>query len=235
MKFKKFSVLILMLIFAIGVTGCMNNSNKKMEEMKQYAEEKYGKEFTVEYFYAAHDSTYNDVLTLSDGEVLFNVLCTDEDGLIRDDYAEMIIFKKYGEYLVQTNNITDKNIEIYSAILLINRGISNYEYVSNTDVKAIIEDSEVLKSIVVIRVPDFENIDKTSLFDIYKTILADNPKVIDFNVIACDEIHSELEKSLTNMGIHYNNNWKEYSEIKNYIHIKDKDIKSAEFLISEVK
>lgn len=232
MKFKKFSVLILILIFSMEITGCVNNSNKKIEEMKQYAEEKYGKEFTVEDFYAAHDSTYNDVLTLSDGEALFNVVHT-EEGTIRDDYAEIVIYKKYKSHLIEAVNLTDKNMEIYSAIFLINNKKVDYEYTFNTDIKTIINDSDVLKSVVVIRVPDFENIDKDTLFDIYETILIDNPKLIDFNIIACDEIHPELKRSLTNMKRYYDNDWEEYSEIKNYVHTEDKNIESAELLLKQ--
>lgn len=236
MSIRKFGTLLFILTFMFSLIGCTNNESKdidKIPKMEKYAEEKYGIDFSVEYFRPAPGSSYNNVLTLSDGSNLFNVFCAEDTGKMRDDYAEVIIFDKYNDYLIETSNLDASDTDIYSAIILLNDKKSDYEYVINNDIETIMEESDVLKSIVVIKTTNFETLDKGQVFNIYNAILTNNPEIIDFNVISCDELNSKLKDSLTNMNMYYDNSWGEYSEIKEHIHIEDKNIKSPELLLKQ--
>ena len=69
-------------------------------------EERYGEEFNVEYFLAAKDSTYDNILTLSNQDgVVFNAYQCKGYTII-DNYMEALINKKLTDYIISSQNIS---------------------------------------------------------------------------------------------------------------------------------
>lgn len=235
MKHKKLFILTLIAVFAVGMTGCSNNSNKKIEEMKRYAEEKYDKEFTVEYFKGALDATYKNTLTLSDDELIFNVFYREETDVMRDDYITNLIAQKYSDYLSEKCNVTQESVQIHSLIYLGTGKTLDVEYVRNTDIRELKDELGFSAIFLTINTANSIKDIKNELFDLYNTISEDTSGNIELSVVVCDEKSSKLEKSLTNLYAYYERDFSKYPEIKEYIHIIDKDISSADELVSAIK
>lgn len=214
----------------------MNNTNdKKIESMTNYAVEKYGKDFSVKYFQEAKDSSYTNILTLSDGVHLFNVYQSGDSKEITDDYARVIIDKKFSDHLSQSDVLSDDSMEFYSRIMLTSDMVLDYEFASTNNIDLILQQCDIQKIILVIRISDAIEQHKDELFAIYEDILAFEPKYIDLEVISSKEESDELKKALTNLTAYYDSDWNKYSEIKAFLSITEKDIQSAEMLVREVK
>lgn len=238
MKIRKNSIYVIFLILVMGLVGCANqkvNNNEKIEIMTRYAEERYGKEFEVEYFSPALDSSYTNTLTLSDGEIFFNVLGTQDCSKISDDYASAALNNKLKNYLMQTIEKESADIEIYSRLTLITENALDYEYVKTADLKSVLTQGELLKIFVIVRTSGDIKAIENELFKVYNAALILNPEVIEFQTISCDAVGDDLEKVLTNMNEYYDREWEKYDEIKSYFSVREKDIQSAEQFVNKIE
>lgn len=236
MKIKRTCTLLCVLTFMFSLAGCTSNeqkNNAKIDEMKRHVEEKYDKDFTVEYFHGAFDSTYENILTLSDGEHIFNVYKYDDEEQITDDYPHNIANKKLVDYL--KNNTTLTSGDIYASIMLSGDVLRDYEFVLQSDIETLAAKDEVFKILTIVRVDEDIETHKEELFNIYKNVLSLNTKYVEFSVISCDNMGAQLEKSLTNMEAYYGNDWHRYSEIDAYATITDKNISSADEMMSSIE
>ena len=105
---KRILLLLLTLCLIWGVCGCIykKNNEEKILEMKEYVEAEYEEEFNVEYFLAAKDSTYDNILTLSNQDgVVFNAYHK-ESYTPSDDYCDALINDKLTDYMNTTLNIS---------------------------------------------------------------------------------------------------------------------------------
>ncbi|MGN0374813.1 MAG: hypothetical protein ACI4EN_04875 [Butyrivibrio sp.] len=227
MKVKKLFVVLLILV--VGACGCMNNQKKevKMENMKSYATNKYGSDFTIENFQAAKDATYTNILTLTDGEYTFNVYQRD-NGEASDDFLQAVVNKKIIEYL---NKRVECEFELYGNFLFAEGGGMSLEYAKCTDVSEMLNDYSLLKAILIVKTTDDISGQEEVLYNIYKETIALNPKYIDFEVIQADNVSTKLEDMLINLPGFYENTWSKFSEINAYLSITDTDISSASELI----
>ena len=220
----------MMILISIGVCGCMDNHNSelKVENMKNYAQSKYGYEFTVEYFQEAKDETYTNILSLSDGEHIFNVY-QGGDHEPSDDYPMIIASKKMVDTLKKTENL---GYDIYGYFMFSNLNAKSLDYIKESDAETIHNDNKLLKTIVIVRVDDDLSKCSEALFDIYKGIMAYNPKYIDFEVIQTCDVSAELRDTLSNIPALYDNTWDKYPEIKTYLSVTDTNISSSVELIN---
>lgn len=236
MKIKRACTLLFVLTFMFSLVGCTSNErrrNAKIEEMKRYVEDKYDKEFTVEYFHGAFDSTYQNILTLSDGERIFNVYNYDDEEQITDDYPHNIANKKLTDHL--KNNTTFTSGDIYAKIMLSGDVLRDYDFVLQSDIETLAAKDEVFKILAIVRVDGDIEEHKEELFNIYKNVLNLNTKYVEFSIISCDNMSEQLEKLLTNMEAYYGNDWYRYPEINAYTQIADKNISSADELVSAIE
>lgn len=228
MKGKKGIFLLLYSILLVVLCGCSNHRNKEetLENMKQYASDKYGREFCVEAFQAAKDETYTNILTLNDGELVFNVYQSG-DAEPSDDYAKAVVNKKFVDEL---KDKSEDGFGIYANFLFADGNTMSPEYAKDNDVPAVLEDYELLKVVVVVVVNEKISECSDELFLVYKEAMAFAPKYIDFEVIQVKGVGSELEEMLNNLPAFYDNNWKKHSEVEDYLRVTDTNISTGEEL-----
>ena len=233
---KKFLAVLLIFVSLTEICGCVNSKQEtenKINSMQAFAEDKYNKEFKYEYFVEAFDETYTNILSLSDGEVIFNVYKEESSDVFYDDYASAILNNKFIEYVKDKNEILDSDIEIYSNIMLIGRESYTYEYITDNTIDEIIKENEFLKIILIVKVADIET-NKQPIFELYNFVCNLSPEHIDFQVIEANETGEKLNKILNNLPGHYDNDWGKHREIESYISINEKDISTKEELFENV-
>lgn len=231
MKARNFIFLLVFIVLITGVCGCMKNQNEevKAENMKSYAFNKYGREFTVENFQAAKDETYTNILTLSDGDYIFNVYQsgTSEPS---DDYPLAVINRKFSSQLNSGNDF-----DVYANFIFANGSNITLDYAHSSSIETITNDYSLLKVVVVILVDQSISDCADDLFDIYRNVMTFNPKYVDFEVIQANSISSNLSDILKNLPAFYDNDWKKHSEISSYLSVAKTDIDSSEELVKGVK
>ena len=236
MRTRRFGAVLFVLTFMFSLVGCASNerkNNTKIEEMRRHVEEKYNKKFTVEYFHGAFDSTYQNILTLSDGEHILNVYKYDDEEQITDDYPHNIADKKLTDHLKDNTTLTSG--DIYAKIMLSRDVLRDYDFVLQSDIETLAAKDDVFKILTIVRVDGDIEEHKEELFNIYKNVLSLNAKYVEFSIISCDNMGAQLEKALMNMEAYYDNDWYRYSEIDAYALITDKNISSADELVSTIK
>ena len=233
---KLIIVFVLISSIMVGVCGCIENQDneKIMEDMKSYAESKYNAEFTISYFQPALDPSYLNVLTLSDGNLLFNVFYRESVDSMYDDYPQALMDKKVAAYLKkQSAYLTE--IDFCVDVLLTGDCEVNYAYVVGTDADELLHSNTLLKVILVLATPDDIASNKEKWFDVYNMLLTFEPKHIDFQIIQVDTIGSELEKMFANFLYLYDSEWEKFREIRAYLSVTDKEIYSPDNLVEGVK
>lgn len=233
MKARKLVLLLLCLILIIGVCGCMKNQSEKVkvENMKSYAANKYGRAFTVVNFLTAKDETYTNILTLSDGEYIFNVYQSG-DSEMSDDYPMAVLNKKL------TGNVKDKancGCDMFANFMFANGNKITLEYAKECEVTAVFEEYSLLKVVVVVVVNEDIPECGEELFAVYKTVMALNPQYIDFEVIRTKSIGSDLGNMLNNLPAFYDNDWEKHSEVVAHLSVTDTNISSPDELIKGSK
>lgn len=211
----------------------MKNQNEevKVENMKSYASNKYGREFTVENFQAAKDETYTNILTLSDGDYIFNVYQSGSSEA-SDDYPLAVANKKLTGYLKDKTNC---GYDMFANFMFANGNNMTLDYAKNSEVAEFIVDYSLLKVVIVIVVD--KNISDCSeeLFGIYKEVMTFNPKYIDFEVIQANSISSNLSDMLNNLPAFYDSDWNKHSEVVSRLSVTETNIDSSDELIKGVK
>ena len=139
------------------------------------------------------------------------------------------------DYLADRHNLSSKSLELYPKVLFSTDILFDYEKVVNSDIESIINNEGIFKIISVIKCNDKIENHKEDIFSVYKDIVSMNPKYVEFNIISCDNMSEQLEKSLTNIVAYYSNNWYRYPEINAYTQIADKNISSADELVSAIE
>ena len=229
-KIKLISVLLSTLIMLLGVCGCMENQNDKllMENMRRYAENKYGSDFQIKKFQEAKDETYTNILTLSDGTNIFNVYQRGDSEMF-DDYAKAVVNKKYADLL--RRNIGD-GFNVYVNLMFINGNNITLEYAKEHEISAIFNDYSLLKIVAVVVLN--ENIEDVSekVFSVYQSIMVSEPKYIDFEVIQVNSMGEDLNDMLENLPAFYDNDWKKYSEVIDHLSVSDTNIASSDELLN---
>ncbi len=227
MEGKKGIFLLLYSILMVVLCGCANNQNEEaLENMRQYAFDKYGREFSVVNFQVARDETYTNILSLSDGDCIFNVYQSG-DAEPSDDYAKAVVNKKFVDEL---KDKSEDGFGIYANFLFADGNTMSPEYAKDNDVPAVLEDYELLKVVLVVVVNEKISECSDELFLVYKEAMAFAPKYIDFEVIQVKGVGSELEEMLNNLPAFYDNNWKKHSEVEDYLRVTDTNISTGEEL-----
>lgn len=233
---KKVLSVLLIFIFLIGMCSCANSKQEtenKINSMQAFAENKYNKEFEYEYFVEALDETYTNILSLSDGEVVFNVYKDEPEDVFYDDYNVATLNRKFIEYIKSKNNLVNSGIEIYSHIMLVGRESYTYEYITDNTIDEIIKENEFMKIILIVKATDIET-NKQSIFELYNSVCNLSPEYIDFQIIEVSGTNENLEKMLNNLPGHYSNDWDKYKEIESYVSINEKDIPTKEILFKNI-
>lgn len=233
---KKFASILIAITLLIGVCGCMNqNDDIKYEydyksEMLSYVENKYSRDFSVTNFTEAKDETYTNILSLSDGEVVFNVYQQGDDE-ITDDYPQSVLNKKIEDVIKENSGL---NYEIYVNGLFVHAPDMTLEYVRDNSLYDVINDYALLKIILIVNVDDI-SAHSDDLFNLYKTAINLEPKYIDFEVLQVDNVSSDLEEMLNNLPGYYDNSWDKYPEIEKHLSVTETNINSLEELMEGIE
>ena len=227
MKAKNFIFLLVFIVLITGMCGCKKTQNEKViaENMKSYASNKYDCEFTVENFQAAKDETYTNILTLGDGEHIFNVYQSNASEM-SDDYPLVVVNRKFSDKLNGSNTY-----DVFVNLMFANGNNITLNYAKSNSIETIAKDYSLLKVTVVVVVEKNITDSENELFDIYNDVMAFNPKHIDFEVIQVDSISSNLNDMLKNLPAFYDSDWKKHSEIISYLSVTETDIDSSDELI----
>lgn len=204
--------------------------NDYKSEMLGYAENKYSKEFSITNFTEAKDETYTNILSLSDGEVVFNVYKQGDDE-ITDDYPQSVMNKKIADNIKNDSGV---NYKIYVNGLFMHAPDMTLKYARSESLSDVLNDYDILKIILIVKVDDISAC-KDDLFSLYKAAINIEPKYIDFEVIQTDTMGSELEEMLNNLPGYYDNSWEKYSEIEKYLSITETNISSPEELVEGIE
>lgn len=236
MKMRRWIPLLLIVgLVMIGACGCMNRNNHEIEisGIKSTIEQRYGEEFTIEYFLPAKGKLYDNILTLSNKEgVVFNAYKMYGGSVISDNYLEALINRKLTSYLTGALSISSNlNVSVFGMIKdgsVLTLDFAK-KYVASTS------NQDFVKIVAVIAVNGELTNHKDELFIIYNEILKFGSDLIEFEVISLSNPGEELSKVLNNPLGYYNNNWDGFSEIASYIDIRTKDIASADELVKGAK
>ncbi len=234
MKLLRMFLLALVIVITVTVAcGCMSKENEevKLESMKSYAANKYGKDFVVENFQAAKDDTYTNILTLSDGEYLFNVYQSAGSGA-SDDYPQVIVNKKIRDLLLSKYGSA---FDIYGHFILSDVDNMTLDYAIQNDVSAVLSDHDLVKAVVIVKTDNDISALQQELYSIYKETLDLSPKYIDFEVIKVGSPSPELMDMLLNLPAFYDSAWSKYPEIESYVSVTETDILSASELLNGLK
>ncbi len=233
MKRLRKALLVFVIVIAVtGLCGCMNKENEEVtaENLKRYATDKYGKDFAVENFQAAKDETYTNILTLSDGEYLFNVYQS-AGSEVSDDYPQVIVNQKIRDLLLSK---CGSAFEIYGNFILSDGNNMTLDYAIENDVSAVLKDHALVKAVVVIKTDKELAALQEELYRIYRETLELSPKYIDFEVIKVGSASTDLKDMLLNLPAFYDGTWSKYPEIESYVSITETDILSASELLKDV-
>lgn len=232
--------LVFILILALAVSAvCLyrhwdhEQNTQTLEQMKNYASEKYGQEFTVEYFLPARDSSYTNILTLSNGQYLFNVLHDTGSEDTYDDLPNVILNRILTDHIQDTAACNGTDFVLYGNFLLTGDKFHGYTYdqLDALSPQEILENYDILKVILIVKTPRSIPQQADELFALYQAVVALQPKILDFEVIHVKEESEALEKMLNNLTGYYSSHWKSYPVIKDCLKITDLEIQSPAQLL----
>ncbi len=222
---KLLAVVLLLCITAnSGVYGCMKKENDtRAEQMLAYAVQKYGRDFNVKSFRSAKDDTYTDILTLDDGEYIFNVYQRGE-GEMTDNYSVCVASKKSADYL---RHLCNGECDIFAHFIFSEPGEVTLSLVLNNDAPTLLKKLSLTKLIVVTLVRGEISEHSEELFGIYKQAMSLEPKYIDFEMLQVEDITSELSDALNGISVFYDDDWNRFPEVRSTLSVTDTNIVSA--------
>lgn len=209
------------------------NYEVEASRMKGVVEERYGEEFSVEYFLPAKDKAYDNILTLSDKDgTVFNAYQAYGDTVVSDDYPEALVSRRLTQSVVSS---PDASPEWSARVLGIVRDgkALTADFAKNKGASAL--NLDFVKVIACVAVTGELSKYKAELFDIYNGILKFNSDLIEFEAISFSEPGERLSRVLSNPLGYYDNNWETFPEISDFIDVRSKDIVSAEDLMGRRK
>lgn len=232
---RSIALLLMVGIIMFGACGCMDKKTYENEisNIKGIVEQRYGQEFSIEYFLPAKDKTYDSILTLSNKEgVVFNAYQRGDSDEITDDYPEALINAKLTDYISTSVNVPSS---LKVSVLGILRDGSSLTVDSARKYSGLPSHQEYIKLITVISLNANISEHKNELYNIYTEVLKFESDLIEFEVVSLLDPGEELSKILNNPLGYYDNNWEDYDEISDYIDITSKLIASADELVKEAK
>ena len=241
-RIKSTSLILTVILFVTMLCGCSSRAESDDEiiaTMKGIIEDRYDEEFEVVNFLRARDSTYTDILTLSNGEYQINVYHEPENvnyENIYDDYEMEIIDMKLKKLLF------DKNIEnvVYNACFMFNYSDEmSVESLKVSSGEEITDKYSLMKIICVINVQtprEGSPISEEEIFEIYSKAISFYPELLEFDVVYTDgESEEILSESVANIRAFYENDWTLYSDTLGYVSTTDMYILNPEDLFDGYK
>lgn len=207
------------------------NQEKKMEELRTYASNKYNCDFTITDFQMAKDNTYTNILSLTDGNVYFNVF-QQGDNIATDDYPQALLNQKF---LSGLNIEYSSELEIYGHFMFTKGNDISLSYVHENELSTILKDYALLKIILVVKTSDNLTEHQDAIYQVYQKVQSLSPKYLDFVAIQTADTDEELNKMLTNLPAYYNSDWTHFESIKAYLSTTNLAISSVSDLMKEVK
>lgn len=211
----------------------MNVENQEGVEysMLNAVNKKYGKDFSVEYFQAAKDATYSNILTLSGDGYIFNAYQNGDDQDVSDDLIQAVVNKKVTDYVLNKVGSITSGVALYANFMF--SGLDNYSYdeARNLDVQELINTKPLMKVVAVVSSSNSFTECKDMLFRIYESILSLDSKYIDFEIIQVEENNDALNKMLNNLMGYYDSDWSKYKTVIDAVAVTDKTISSPDDLV----
>lgn len=244
MKMKKIVLSLVLVLVLVPIIAFVllyshwdhSRNMQKLEKMKNCASEKYGQEFTVEYFLPARDSSYTSKLTLSNGKYQFNVFHEDESGGIYDDLHRVVVNHILTDYIRDTVDLGGTDFVLYGNFMIANSPFRSFSYdqLEALSPQEILENYNIynmMKVILIVKTTRSIPQQADDLFALYRASVALQPKYLDFEVIQVKGESKTLEKMLNNLTGYYSRRWKSYPVIKDCLRITDLEIQSATQLL----
>ena len=232
------SFLILIYLNSNGSSYANYQSEQKIKErLMEYAEEKYGGDFTEMSYRRAVDKTRSYDLCLKDSQGrIFNVSEDASSGFHYDDYLECIVDHKMHDYLLEhlDGMSNDFNISIMSSMNVFTDKVTLEKMTIDECIKEF-----GLSSLIFVCHFDESNGNIAErgkeLVDIYRKLCDIGAEVINFNVIVTSGEDSEVKNILTNMRDLYTGCWYTCKNVKEYVSDAFVSIDSVEDLLNLVK
>ena len=224
--------MLLMLIICLSAVGCSGGKRTDhMDEMKRYAEQKYGESFETVSYRAAKDETYYDVLVLSKNGIRFNVLRSAE-GDFSDTYPAAVINEKMTGYFKDLDAFGLKDREFYLDVFPGGDEAVDIDFASNSAEK-IAEYGFDRLTAVILTEQDIKS-QKEALYKTYSAFSGLNPKHFSFEVLQIEKKDEKLMDMLNNMTGTYENDWNSFSGIRSWLSVSEGGIASADELVEGV-
>lgn len=227
-------VLVLFIVLIIlGMSGCMNE--KKSEETKNIiydsVKSKYNRDFTIEYFRRALDSTYTNVLTLSDGIHIFNAYKKENDEYVSDNLIDVVLSKKITDDIIVDSDLSDADLKVYGEALLEKKKNYALDDALSLEADDVLSDNSLIKLVLIVCSTDPLESYKDQLFNLYKSVIAHNPEVIDIELVQTKNVDDpDLSKMLNNLPAHYDDEFERFDSVVEYYSIKDLNLTSCDEL-----
>lgn len=233
MSKNRFVLVLFTVLMILGMSGCINE--KKSEETKNIIYEsvksKYNRDFTIEYFRQARDSTYTNILTLSDGTHIFNAYKKENDEYVSDNLIDVVLSKKITDDIIVDSGLSDADLKVYSEALLEKKKNYALDDALSLEADDVLSDNTLIKLVLIVCSTDPLESYKDQLFNLYKSAITHNPEVIDIELVQTKNVDDpDLLKMLNNLPAHYDDEFERFNSVIEYYSIKDLDLTSCDEL-----
>ena len=236
MNKSRFVLIIFAVLMILGMYGCINETSKEISKetkniIYESVKSKYNRDFTIEYFRQAKDSTYTNVLTLSDGTHIFNAYKKENDEYVSDNLIDVVLSKKIIDDIIVDSDISDTDLKVYGEALLEKK--KNYTLGDALSLEAddALSDNTMIKLVLIVCSTEHLESYKGQLFNLYKSVIARNPEAIDVELVQTKDVDDpELSKMLNNLPAHYDDSFERFDSVIEYYSIRDLDITSCDGL-----
>lgn len=217
----------------------MSNRETGKETMLEYAHEKYGSNYNVVSFTEARNSTFTDVLVMTDGEgFTFNVYHDPSDKAyerIYDDYIEELVDEKLRLLLLEQHDLGQ--IDFNVRVVLSDIYKASPDEIQQMSLDKIFSSYNLLKIICVLDTgmdKGASTVDEQTLFGLYRDLVGYQPKHLEYTVLYT-QLDDDLETCISNIRKDYDNNWEKYTSVSGYIFTKDLTLQDAQHMMDLYK
>lgn len=236
---KRIAAILVIAIILSGVCGCMDQTDMRQleQELLAYAKETYGGSFTVRDSHEAADNTQTDMVTLEDeAGLLFNVYRQPSDGMIYDDYAEVIVDQKIAAHLRAHPLFAETGAELgVMCVMLFDYDVQMLREMS---LEECLSQYELVNLITVVRFRGGRGTIKAhadALADFSQQLRQLGSANIKYQVVVNDKEDAQLDQVLANMRACYDGSWYVFDSICETVNQFDPDFHDGSDIIPLIK
>lgn len=243
-KIKNAVFIVAFVLGLVGMSGCANTekhqNNRKI--MKQYAEEKYGKEFEELSYLFAQDDYSTDRLALSDGkDFIFNVYHRPKDEnfeSLYDDYIEEAVNQKFCDYFAEKGVFLFEGATYNLMVSLGNTEPLSLDEVRGKTAAELREEYGVnyINLLCVVEADRGFIWDHAKQFyAIYNYLEEMSLNGVQMHIVVGKTSDKALMRCVKNPNLFYEDDWQTYKSVKEYLSITERGISDLNEFMSHTK